>query len=69
MVTKTDLEKLIVSQGLNKVLDEISEICYEISDHVAENWQDKNLSKAWEAAGRKIANTNYSISNSIGRLP
>ena len=47
-----DLEDLIDKKGLREVLESLCSICYEKADHVALNWQDKGLSRAWKKNGK-----------------
>jgi hypothetical protein len=44
---KDDLEMMIDKIGLSKVLFMLAEICHD-ADHVATNWQDHRLAKAWQ---------------------
>jgi hypothetical protein len=44
---KNDLEMMIDKIGLSKVLFMLAEICHDKADHVATNWQDQRLAKAW----------------------
>jgi len=48
------LENLIDSYGLSNVLSQISQICYDKSNHLLDNWQDSYASKDWDKSGDKI---------------
>jgi hypothetical protein len=50
----TQLERLIDTIGLPAVLRLLGEICYEKSEHVATNWQDKALADCWSSAGDAV---------------
>lgn len=54
------LEILVDRHGITSVTDELAQVCYAKSEHVAENWQDKKLARAWAKIGRMItrADTN-----------
>ena len=41
------LEGLVDATSLGQVLEALSELCSEKAAHVAENWQDKSLERAW----------------------
>lgn len=44
------LERMIDLVGLPDVLGALEFVCAQKADHVASNWQDASLSKAWERA-------------------
>jgi hypothetical protein len=44
------LEHLIDLCGVQAVTEALSTICGEKSEHVAANWQDKGLARAWATA-------------------
>ncbi len=48
------LEELVDTHTLAKVLDSLSTMCSGKADHVATNWQDKDLAKRWEVMGRLL---------------
>ena len=48
--TEATLEAMVDKFGLATVLNGLSFICSAKADHVATNWQDKRLAKAWEKA-------------------
>lgn len=48
------LEKMIDSIGLEKVLEMLSAICAEKAEHVRSNWQDVTLARAWERNAKAI---------------
>lgn len=48
------LESLIDHKGLSSVLETLAAICYLKAGHVEENWQDANLARRWERAGKKL---------------
>jgi len=49
-----ELEGLVDTHGLDKVVATLSEICSGKADHLAENWQDENASEAWARNARKL---------------
>lgn len=53
--TKATLEILCDAYGLGFVLDAISDVCWDKSQHVAESWQDMQLAKAWGSMAERIA--------------
>lgn len=49
------IEAMIDRYGLSYVVDLVAEICSAKADHVASNWQDHVLERAWNAnAGRLL---------------
>jgi hypothetical protein len=46
-IETVELEKLVDTCGLSSVLMALSEICGAKSEHIATNWQDKQLAKDW----------------------
>ena len=44
------LEDLVDQNGIREVVEVLVNICYEKEDHVAANWGDRNLAKAWHKA-------------------
>lgn len=57
MLTKDQqrvIETMIDQDDLSSVLDEISTICEEKAQHIAENWQDGALEMAWHRAGLAV---------------
>ena len=49
-----ELETLIDNHGINAVLSAIATICNEKEEHVATNWQDTILAKAWRTNARTV---------------
>ncbi len=49
-----ELEQIIDREGLNMVLDAISEICFDKATFIAENWQDTKTAKEWTKAGNRL---------------
>lgn len=45
------LERMIDRYGYVAVLDAMSRISYEKSEHILHNWQDTKLSKQWHHIG------------------
>lgn len=52
---KKQLEDLIDHSSVSKVLETLSEICWEKSQHIQTVWQDKILSQIWERAGNQLS--------------
>ena len=50
----TALEALIDKYGLLAVMESLADICDSKAEHVAVNWQDCGLAKAWALAQNKI---------------
>lgn len=48
---KPAIEEMIDRYGLVSVLQALREVCYDKASHIAVEWQDLPLSKAWLAAG------------------
>lgn len=48
------LEQIVDRNGIADVLHMLAEICGEKSAHVAVNWQDMGLSRAWERNGERL---------------
>jgi len=48
------VEKLIDDYGLLSVMDSAAEVCRLKAAHIRENWQDKELTKRWLKAAKKI---------------
>ena len=42
------LEQLVDAKGLQMVVQELATTCQLKADHISENWQDKELAKAWD---------------------
>ncbi|MGE0294710.1 MAG: hypothetical protein AB7P97_20355 [Hyphomonadaceae bacterium] len=60
------IEAIMDRTSLFAVLESIVGICFDKSQHISENWQDKSLAREWERAGKvvdKAANADV-----IGRL-
>ena len=51
------LEALIDKHGLDDVLSEIVTICRHKAEHVAVNWQDMALAKAWDRTADRLWET------------
>jgi hypothetical protein len=51
---KYQIEEIMDKTSIQELTEMITEICFEKSQHVLENWQDKNLSKIWEKNGTKF---------------
>lgn len=51
---RDELEALIDSCGLASVVDALATICFEKSEHLQANWQDKSSAKVWERAGKRL---------------
>ena len=49
------LENILDSAGLSKLLERLAIVCHEKADHLRTNWQDYEAALNWEAAGSKIA--------------
>ena len=60
---KVLLEEMIDHGYLCNVLDALSEVCHEKSDHLASAWGDAPAAKAWTKAAKRIeslsARTDY----------
>jgi hypothetical protein len=50
------LEGFIDTFGLQIVLNGLACICSGKADHIAENWQDQALSRAWDKAAIHLTN-------------
>jgi hypothetical protein len=48
------IETLIDKSSVNYVLNVVAQICFEKSDHIEANWQDKNTAKEWSKLAVKI---------------
>ena len=44
----TDLELLVDGFGMEGVVSMLAVICREKAEHIASNWQDAALARAWE---------------------
>lgn len=60
---KIDLEKFIDSNSFNSVVDLLLEIADEKSQHLLENWQDKNGYYEYQRLCNKI----YSLKSTLGK--
>lgn len=49
-----ELERLIDQNSLAIVLERIQYICFEKSEHLDVNWQDKSAAKQWDQAGKAV---------------
>lgn len=52
--SKDIYEQLIDKYGLQNVLADLSVTCYEKSEHILTNWQDRALARKWVRAGQAI---------------
>lgn len=50
------IEELIDQNSLSAVKEALANVCFEKAEHIQSNWQDSDLAKTWENAGRKIGN-------------
>jgi hypothetical protein len=68
---KDRLEEMLDFHGPSQLLEMLAEICIEKSIHVQQNWQDRELSLAWEKLGQRIDRLEISVENSkvYSRLP
>jgi len=48
------LENMIDKLGLDRVLDMISEVCYDKAEHARSTWQDERLARRWEKTARAV---------------
>lgn len=48
------VEGIIDKIGLQQTIEMISDICYEKSAHIQDNWQDANTAYPWEKSGEKL---------------
>jgi hypothetical protein len=48
------IENLIDRIGISIFLQNVSYICGQKADHIAENWQDANLAKQWLRVASKV---------------
>jgi hypothetical protein len=48
------LEGLVDNASLSEVLVALSDICRDKADHIAVNWQDNVLAKAWRGAAEGV---------------
>jgi hypothetical protein len=75
MATKTEgdkaeartLESMVDAVGLRRVLLVLVEICDAKAEHVAANWQDGSLAKAWKMAAIRVELAANSAA--VGKLP
>lgn len=51
---KDALESLIDAYGVREVMQELATLCFEKSEHIQSNWQDKLLASVWAQRGHKI---------------
>lgn len=58
---KNKLESLIDSNSVASVLLAMSEVCTEKSQHIRDNYQDKNLAKQWDRASDKLFFANKDV--------
>jgi hypothetical protein len=53
-INKTQLEALVDKLTLTGVVDLLSEIASEKSEHIQSNWQDTHLAQAWNRASNQL---------------
>jgi len=73
-ILKEQLEELCDQHG-DKVLTALKTVCYEKAIHVVQAWQDEDLAKQWEKAGKQfseiqfpykeISDRKYSVNKSL----
>ena len=49
-----ELEEMVDTIGLAKVLDMLSDIAYEKAEHIRANWQDASTARVWQRAGNRV---------------
>jgi hypothetical protein len=57
----TALENYIDTHSVDDLLMLISEICEDKAQHIAANWQDFTLAKAWARIAKKIGSVSQHI--------
>jgi len=63
----SELEAILDSSKLDRVVYALGEICWAKAEHLRSNWQDEELARRWEVAGNGL--TNFSIKYQIARVP
>jgi hypothetical protein len=58
---QSDIERLIDTHGLYRVIHELERICYGKAEHLASNWQDHDASRRWEKAGKVFDRTHTAL--------
>jgi len=48
------LEQLLDKESVQAVCEDLAHVCREKADHVATNWQDKELAKLWEQSAMRF---------------
>lgn len=48
------LEGLVDAHGIERVLAELQEICYQKQAHLSEAWQDEQTAKWWKAIAESL---------------
>lgn len=48
------LESLVDRSTLLDVMTALELVCYEKAEHIHANWQDENMAKVWQNAGKSI---------------
>lgn len=52
---KEQMEAYVDSESLTGLLAALIEICHEKAEHIAVNWQDRELSSVWTRVGRRLS--------------
>ena len=52
--TQDVLEGMVDANGLDEVIDMLSDVCGEKADHISTNWQEEGLAKDWRKASYYI---------------
>ena len=51
---KDELEALVDTLGLERVLELLGEVCCDKADHLRTNWQDEAQARAWERSAKVL---------------
>ena len=51
---KDELEALVDTLGLERVLELLGEVCHDKADHLRTNWQDEVQARAWERSAKVL---------------
>lgn len=54
-------EEMIDGASVERVLDALSRVCYEKSDHIRSSYQDMGLAREWMKAARVIERASASL--------
>ena len=49
-----DLEQIVDAEGMGTILETLAQICFEKSEHIATNYDDKTLAAQWKKDGGKL---------------